>query len=151
MPTKLESAVNIPRAERFRAHVGERWAASVWERYEGREKGMELRFTFLNRWPATHTSLSPLRANSIYLEKDGRRISFPPPRFQNYCISWGEGLDRDIWFGNDSLGSAMEPEGLFLIFLNGELTQVSCLRCAAEAPRSAGSRPSPLPSAAAPR
>lgn len=45
----------------------------------------------------------------------------------------------------------MEPEGLFLIFLNGELTQVSCLHCAPEARRSAGSRPSPLPSAAAPR
>lgn len=53
MPRKLESTVNIPRTERFRLHVGERWAATAWERYEGRKKGMELRFTLLNRWPAT--------------------------------------------------------------------------------------------------
>lgn len=56
MPTKLESTVNIPRAERFRAHAGERWAASARERYKGREKGMELRFPFSNRWPATLTA-----------------------------------------------------------------------------------------------
>lgn len=53
MPTKLESTVNIPRAERFPVHAGERCAASAWDRYEGREKGMELRFSLLNRWPPT--------------------------------------------------------------------------------------------------
>lgn len=53
MPTKMESTVNIPRTERLRVHVGERWAATARERYKGREKGMELRFTLLNRWPPT--------------------------------------------------------------------------------------------------
>lgn len=49
------------------------------ERPEGREKEMEPHFTFLNRRPATHgfcLLLQRLCTNSVYLEKEGRKI-FP--------------------------------------------------------------------------
>lgn len=48
------------------------------------------------------------RANSMYLEKEGRgwKSLSLQPRFQNYRVAWGgEGLDRAVRFGNDSLAA----------------------------------------------
>lgn len=67
------------------------------------------------------------------------------PRFQNYRVPWGGGLGGHIWFGNDSLGGTMEPEGLFLIFSNGKLARDLRRRFASE-----GRGLSPVPSAGRP-
>jgi len=60
--------------------AGEAGAASPGGRGPGRQTGTQLRLTVSNRRPAADGFRLPsqrLRANSIYLEKAGRKISFP--------------------------------------------------------------------------